>query len=106
MVPRKLQTVDQMWSSYQALKTLKERRVQIHARLCLHYAPIAKYIALRLSPLLAGTRDPINLVPTAWIALSRQIELWTDPYEGTFKESAIRAIRDAVLEQIDQINST
>ena len=99
-------TIDQVWSSYQSLKVLKERRVQIHARLCLHYAPIAKYIALRLSPLVAGTRDPINLVPAAWIALSRQIELWTDPYEGTFKETAIRAIRDAVLEQIDQINST
>ena len=99
-------TIDQVWSSYQSLKALKERRVQIHARLFLHYAPLAKYIALRLSPLVAGTRDPINLVPTAWIALSRQIELWTDPYEGTFKQSAIEAIRDAVLEQIDQINST
>jgi DNA-directed RNA polymerase specialized sigma subunit len=99
-------TIDEVWLAYQSLRALNERHTGIHARLCLHYAPIAKYVALRLAPLLHTTHSNPNLVAVAWIALSRAIADWTEPIEGTFKQPAIETIRDAVLARIDELNAT
>jgi hypothetical protein len=96
-------TIDEVWSVYQSLRALNERSSGIHARLCLHYAPLAKYLALRLTPLLPPTDKPVSLVPTAWIALSRTIGEWPEPWEGKFKEVALGAVKNAVLAEIDRL---
>lgn len=98
-------TIDEVWAAYQSLRALNERHSGIHARLCLHYAPLAKYLALRLHPLLKPTDEKPNLIPVAWIALSRAVSEWPEPYEGTFKDSALVAIRNAVLARIDDLNT-
>lgn len=98
-------TIDEVWTAYQSLRALNQRHTGIHARLCLHYAPLAKYLALRLHPLLEPTDENPNLIAVAWIALSRAISEWPEHYEGDFKDVALQTIKRAVLARIDELNS-
>lgn len=97
--------IDDVWLEYQALRSDNDRRVGVHATLCLHYAPLAKYMALRLMPTLNGNDDENpTLIATAWIELSRCIEDWTGNTEGEFRNIAITRVRDALVTRITTLN--
>jgi hypothetical protein len=102
--PRGEWTIDETWTNYQALKSNYERRIELHARLCLHYAPIAKYLAIRHLPLLEQDETPPLLIAVAWLELSRAIDEWSEPGEGTFRDELIVRVRDRLRDRVCEIN--
>lgn len=102
--PPKRHTVDETWAQYQAQAGNHERRLEAHARLCLNYAPMARYIALRYLPALRQDEQPPLLIAVAWIELSRTIDEWPHPYEGQFKDYALARIKSAVERRVADLN--
>jgi DNA-directed RNA polymerase specialized sigma subunit len=102
--PTKRHTVDETWTYYQAAKHVQERRIEPHAALCLHYAPLAKYLALRYLPHLKSEEQPPLLIAVAWIELSRTIDEWQHPTEGHFKDYALARIKAAVERRVADLN--
>jgi len=103
--PRGEWNIDEVWTNYQAQKSIHEARIELHARLCLHYAPIAKYLAIRHLPLLEQDEQPPLLIAVAWLELSRAIDEWDQSTEGTFREDLIVRVRARLRDRIAQINS-
>lgn len=102
--PRGEWTIDETWTNYQAAKGLYERRIELHARLCLHYAPIAKYLAIRHLPLLEQDEQPPLLIAVAWLELSRAIEEWGQSTEAEFRDWLILRVRDRIRVRVAEIN--
>jgi DNA-directed RNA polymerase specialized sigma subunit len=100
------QHIDDAWLEYQALRSDHDRRVGVHARICLHYAPLAKYVALHLMPTLNGhdTESP-TLIATAWLTLSRCVEDWPHDKEHDFRNVALKRVATAVVARISELNT-
>lgn len=98
-------TIDETWANYQALKSIHERRIELHARLCLHYAPVAKYLALRHLPYLIKDEQPPLLIAVAWLELSRAINDWSESGEGDFRDQMLWRVRDKLVKRVNEINN-
>jgi len=102
--PPKRLTIDETWAAYQSLVDLHERRIEAHARLCLHYAPMAKYLALRYLPRVRNDEQPPTLIAIAWIELSHTISEWPHPEEGMFRDYALARVKCAVERRVADLN--
>lgn len=77
-----------------------EYKEQRFAGLMLHYAPIAKYIASRLE--LPSPHPNLMLLPTALIALAREIENWPSADPAGFKDHVLVVMRDACVARVKE----
>lgn len=91
-------TIDNIWSAYRAHPG---RDSQLHARLMLAYAPLAKYLAARLYAF--DQSATVKTLPIALIALSRTIATW-DGYHDGFLNHALAEVRSTVLAAIAEAN--
>jgi DNA-directed RNA polymerase specialized sigma subunit len=104
--PAKQITLDETWARYQASKHEHERRIEPHAALCLHYAPLAKYLALRYLPALEQNEEPPLLIAVAWLELSRAINDWSEPVEAGFRDWALERVRRKVEARVAELNGS
>ena len=86
--------VDKMWVAYREVGDPRQRDALI-----LHYAPLVRFVAARLSSGLPASVDVADLISYGMVGLIDAIERY-EPSRGRFETYGTRRIRGAILDEL------